>query len=169
MYKRLFKRLIDIVLSSMAIVVLAIPMLVLAAVVKLESPGSVLFWQKRTGIHMSTFMMLKLFTMYATAPANMPTHLLNNPEAYITRRSKWIRKYSLGELPQIWSIFTSRMSIIGPRPALWNQYGLITERDKYGANDVKPGLTDWAQLNGRDELKIEDKACLDGIYTETYP
>lgn len=167
MYTKYIKRLLDIGLSFCAIVVLAIPMLVLAIAIKIDSPGPVLFWQKRVGLHKKTFMMPKLRSMYTTAPANMPTHLLNNPEAYITRTGRWLRKLSLDELPQIWCIFIGEMSIIGPRPALWNQHDLIAERDKYGANGVTPGLTGWAQVNGRDELEIAYKAKLDGIYTES--
>ena len=166
MYQRFIKRFIDIVLSLVGLVVLAIPMLVFALIVKLDSPGPVLFWQKRVGIHKKTFMMPKFRTMYTDTPANMPTHLLSDPQKWITRSGVWFRKLSIDELPQILCIFTGKMSIIGPRPALWNQDDLIEERDKYGANDVRPGLTGWAQINGRDELEIPGKARLDGEYVQ---
>ena len=164
MYQRFVKRFIDIVLSLVGLVVLAIPMLVFSLIVKLDSPGPVLFWQKRVGIHKKTFMMPKFRTMYTDTPANMPTHLLSDPQKWITRSGAWFRKLSIDELPQILCIFTGKMSIIGPRPALWNQDDLIEERDKYGANDVRPGLTGWAQINGRDELEIPVKARLAGEY-----
>lgn len=166
MYQRTIKRLFDIVLSLAGLIVLAIPMLVFALIVKLDSPGPVLFWQKRVGIHKQTFMMPKFRTMYTDTPANMPTHLLSDPQKWITRSGAWFRKLSIDELPQILCIFTGKMSIIGPRPALWNQDDLIEERDKYGANDVRPGLTGWAQINGRDELEIPVKARLDGEYVQ---
>ena len=166
MYQRFVKRFIDIVLSLVGLVVLAIPMLVFALIVKLDSPWPVLFWQKRVGIHKKTFMMPKFRTMYTDTPANMPTHLLSDPQKWITRSGAWFRKLSIDELPQILCIFTGKMSIIGPRPALWNQDDLIEERDKYGANDVRPGLTGWAQINGRDELEIPVKARLDGEYVQ---
>ena len=166
MYQRCVKRIFDIVLSLVGLIVLAIPMLVFALIVKLDSPGPVLFWQKRVGIHKKTFMMPKFRTMYTDTPANMPTHLLSDPQKWITRSGVWFRKLSIDELPQILCIFTGKMSIIGPRPALWNQDDLIEERDKYGANDVRPGLTGWAQINGRDELEIPVKARLDGEYVQ---
>ena len=166
MYQRFIKRLIDIALSLVGLVVLAIPMLVFSLIVKLDSPGPVLFWQKRVGIHKETFMMPKFRTMYTDTPANMPTHLLSDPQKWIIRSGAWFRKLSIDELPQILCIFTGKMSIIGPRPALWNQDDLIEERDKYGANDVRPGLTGWAQINGRDELEIPVKARLDGEYVQ---
>ena len=166
MYQRFIKRFIDIVLSLVGLIVLAIPMLVFALIVKLDSPGPVLFWQKRVGIHKKTFMMPKFRTMYTDTPANMPTHLLSDPQRWITRSGAWFRKLSIDELPQILCIFTGKMSIIGPRPALWNQDDMIEERDKYGANDVRPGLTGWAQINGRDELEIPVKARLDGEYVQ---
>ena len=165
-YPRFVKRGIDIVLSLAGLIVLAIPMLVFSLIVKLDSPGPVLFWQKRVGIHKKTFMMPKFRTMYTDTPANMPTHLLSDPQKWITRSGAWFRKLSIDELPQILCIFTGKMSIIGPRPALWNQDDLIEERDKYGANDVRPGLTGWAQINGRDELEIPVKARLDGEYVQ---
>ena len=166
MYRHVIKRLIDIVLSFLGLVVLAVPMLGFALVVKLDSPGPVLFWQKRVGIYKKTFMMPKFRTMYTDTPANMPTHLLSDPQRWITRSGAWFRRLSIDELPQILCILTGKMSIIGPRPALWNQADLIEERDKYGANDVRPGLTGWAQINGRDELEIPVKARLDGEYVQ---
>lgn len=166
MYRHVIKRLIDVVLSFLGLVVLAIPMLAFALVVKLDSPGPVLFWQKRVGIYKKTFMMPKFRTMYTDTPANMPTHLLSDPQRWITRSGAWFRRLSIDELPQILCILTGKMSIIGPRPALWNQADLIEERDKYGANDVRPGLTGWAQINGRDELEIPVKARLDGEYVQ---
>ena len=166
MYKLFFKRFLDIALSLCGLIVLALPMLFFAVLVKLDSPGPVLFWQKRVGIHKTTFMMPKFRTMRTDTPANMPTHLLADPEKWITRTGSWFRRLSIDELPQILCIITGKMSIIGPRPALWNQTDLIMERDKYGANDVRPGLTGWAQINGRDELDIPVKARLDGEYVE---
>ena len=166
MYRKFFKRLIDLVLSALALVILAIPMLVFALLIKLDSKGPVLFWQKRVGRHKETFMMPKFRSMYTETPAEMPTHLLDDPDRWITPVGRIYRKLSIDELPQIWSIFTGKMSIIGPRPALWNQFDLVDERDKYGANDVRPGLTGWAQINGRDELEIPVKAKLDGEYVE---
>ena len=164
MYKHFFKRLIDIVLSFIAIIVLALPMLVFAFIIKAEDRGPVFFRQKRIGIHKTQFGLLKFRSMKMSTPHDMPTHMLENPEQYILRCGRWMRKMSIDELPQIFNIFTGKMSIIGPRPALWNQDDLIAERDKYGANDVKPGLTGWAQINGRDELEIPAKAKLDGEY-----
>ena len=166
MYKKFGKRLIDIVLSFTGLVVLAIPMVIFAIIVKLDSKGPILFWQKRVGLHKKTFMMPKFRSMYTETPSDMPTHLLNDPSRWITPVGKVYRKLSIDELPQIWCILTGKMSIIGPRPALWNQFDLIEERDKYGANDVRPGLTGWAQINGRDELEIPVKAKLDGEYVE---
>lgn len=166
MYQRLIKRLLDVVLSLAGLVVLAIPMLLFALMVKLDSPGPALFWQKRVGIHKKTFMMPKFRTMYTSTPANMPTHLLSDPQKWITRSGAWFRRLSIDELPQILCILTGNMSIIGPRPALWNQSDLIAERDKYNANEVRPGLTGWAQINGRDELEIPVKARLDGEYVQ---
>ena len=166
MYQKYIKRLIDIILSACGIIVLAIPMLLIALAVKLDSKGPVLFWQKRIGIHKSTYPMPKFRSMYTTAPANMPTHMLTSPDQWITPVGKILRKTSLDELPQLFSIFRGHMSIVGPRPALWNQDDLIAERDKYGANDVRPGLTGWAQVNGRDELPIDVKARFDGEYVK---
>ena len=165
-YRKFFKRLIDLVLSALALVILAIPMLVFAFLIKLDSKGPVLFWQKRVGLHKENFMMPKFRSMYIDTPAEVPTHLLNDPDHWITPVGRIYRKLSIDELPQFWSIFIGKMSIIGPRPALWNQFDLVAERDKYGANDVRPGLTGWAQINGRDELAIPVKAKLDGEYVE---
>ena len=166
MYKGFIKRLLDLVLSAVGIVVLAIPMLILVLAIKLDSPGPVLFKQKRVGIHKTHFHILKFRTMRIDTPRDTPTHMLENPEQWITKVGAFLRKTSLDELPQIFNIFIGQMSIIGPRPALWNQYDLLEERDKYGANDVLPGLTGWAQINGRDELEIPVKAKLDGEYVE---
>ena len=166
MYRKFLKRFFDIILSFIGLAVLAIPMIILALIVKLDSKGPVLFWQKRVGLHKETFMMPKFRSMYTETPAEMPTHLLNDPQRWITPVGKIYRKLSLDELPQILCILTGKMSIIGPRPALWNQFDLIEERDKYGANDVRPGLTGWAQINGRDELEIPVKAKLDGEYVQ---
>lgn len=166
MYKNFFKRAIDLVLSFLAIIVLALPMLLIALIIKIDDPGPVFFKQKRVGKNKTYFNLLKYRSMKMSTPHDTPTHLLENPEQYITKVGRFLRKSSLDELPQIYNIFVGKMSIIGPRPALWNQDDLIAERDKYGANDVKPGLTGWAQINGRDELEIPVKARLDGEYVE---
>jgi len=158
------KRLIDIVLSTIGLIVLSPIFLILVLSIKIDSPGSVLFKQKRVGIHKSHFNILKFRTMRIDTPQDTPTHMLKNPEQWITKVGKFLRKTSLDELPQIINILNGEMSIIGPRPALWNQYDLIEERDKYNANDIPVGLTGWAQINGRDELPIEKKAKLDGDY-----
>lgn len=160
------KRFIDIILSLIGLVVLSPVFLILIVLIKIDSRGPILFKQKRIGIHKRHFSILKFRTMRIDTPKDTPTHLLENPEQWITKVGKFLRKTSLDELPQIWNIFIGQMSIIGPRPALWNQYDLIEERDTYGANDVPPGLTGWAQINGRDELPIEVKAKLDGEYVE---
>ena len=165
MYQKV-KRLLDIILSLLGLIILLPVFIIIMIAIKLDSKGPVFFKQKRVGIHKSHFYILKFRTMKVDAPKDTPTHLLENPEQYITRVGKFLRKTSLDELPQIWNIFVGDMSIIGPRPALWNQYDLIAERDKYGANDILPGLTGWAQINGRDELPIEVKAKLDGEYVE---
>ena len=165
MYMKI-KRLIDIYLSFIALIVLSPIFLILVIAIKLDSRGPVLFKQKRVGLHKTHFNILKFRTMRIDTPRDTPTHLLGNPDKYITKVGRFLRKTSLDELPQIWNIFVGQMSIIGPRPALWNQYDLIAERDKYGANDVPPGLTGWAQINGRDELPIEVKSKLDGEYVE---
>ena len=164
MYQKVFKRLIDLILSACGILALAPVLLLLVIAIKLDSPGPVFFKQKRVGIHKSHFNILKFRTMRIDTPKDTPTHLLENPQQWITKVGGFLRKTSLDELPQIFNIFVGEMSIIGPRPALWNQFDLIAERDKYGANDVLPGLTGWAQINGRDELPIDVKARLDGEY-----
>lgn len=165
MYK-FFKRTLDIVLSFLGMIVLSPFFLLLVLAIKLDSKGPVLFKQKRIGLHKKHFYILKFRTMRIDTPKDTPTHLLENPEQWITKVGKFLRKTSLDELPQIWNIFVGDMSIIGPRPALWNQYDLIEERDRYGANDVLPGLTGWAQIHGRDELPIAKKAELDGYYVQ---
>ncbi len=166
MYKKLFKRLIDIFLSFWGIVILSLPMLVIAIAIKVDSKGPVFFKQKRVGKGKEHFNILKFRTMRTDTPHDAPTHELNDPKRWITKVGGFLRKTSLDELPQLFNIFAGSMSVIGPRPALWNQYDLIEERDKYGANDVRPGLTGWAQINGRDELEIPVKAKLDGEYIE---
>lgn len=163
MYLRI-KRLIDIFLALIGMIILSPVFIILIIAIKLDSKGPVLFKQKRVGINKTHFNILKFRTMKIDTPKDTPTHLLSDPNQYITRVGKFLRKTSLDELPQIWNIFRGDMSIIGPRPALWNQYDLIAERDKYNANDVLPGLTGWAQINGRDELPIPVKAKLDGEY-----
>ena len=166
MYQKYAKRLIDLLLSACAIVVLSPVYLLICIAIVADDPGPVFFRQKRVGIHKTHFLILKFRTMKVSTPKDVPTHLLENPEQYITRVGKFLRKTSLDELPQIFQIFTGKMAVIGPRPALWNQFDLIAERDKYGANDVRPGLTGWAQINGRDELPIDVKAKLDGEYAQ---
>lgn len=160
------KRLIDIVASLLGCIILSPLFLILCIAIKIDSKGPILFKQKRVGIHKTYFNILKFRTMRIDTPKDMPTHMLTNPEQYITKVGKFLRKSSLDELPQIINILKGDMSIIGPRPALWNQDDLIAERDKYGANDVMPGLTGWAQINGRDELEIPVKAALDGEYVK---
>lgn len=168
MYKHVIKRLIDLILSSVAIIVLALPMLIIAIAIKIDDPGPVLFKQKRVGKkkngEITYFTIWKFRSMKMSTPHDTPTHLLENPEQYITRVGRFIRKTSLDELPQIYQVFTAKLSAIGPRPALWSQDNLVAEREKYGANDIKPGITGWAQINGRDELEIDVKAKLDGEY-----
>lgn len=166
MYKHFFKRVIDIVLSFLGITVLGIPMLIVALIIKINDPGPALFKQKRVGLHKKYFFLLKFRSMKLSTPHDVPTHQLENPEQYLLACGRTIRKLSIDELPQLFNILKGDMSIVGPRPALWNQYDLIEERDKYGANDVKPGLTGWAQINGRDELEITQKAKLDSEYAE---
>lgn len=165
-YKKYIKRIIDILLSFGGLVVLSPVYLVVALAIKIDDPGPVLFTQKRVGQNKEFFKLHKFRSMKMCTPHDVPTHMLENPEQYITKVGKFLRKYSLDELPQIWDIFIGNMSIIGPRPGLWNQDLLTSERDKYGANDVKPGLTGWAQINGRDELEISVKAKLDGEYVK---
>ena len=160
------KRLIDLVLSVCGLIVLSPLLIAIVIAIKLDSKGPVIFKQKRVGKNKTYFNIWKFRTMRTDAPKDMPTHLLSSPDAYITKIGKFLRQTSLDELPQILQIVVGKMSIIGPRPALWNQYDLIEERDKYGANDITPGLTGWAQVNGRDELEIPVKAKLDGEYVE---
>ena len=160
------KRLIDVVLSLLGLMVLLPLFIVITFLIKIDSKGPILFKQRRVGIYKSHFNILKFRTMKIDTPKDMPTHLLTNPEQWITRIGKVLRRSSLDELPQIINIIKGDMSIIGPRPALWNQYDLIDERDLYGANNVPVGLTGWAQINGRDELSIEEKAKLDGEYVK---
>lgn len=163
-YEKYIKRPADIVLSFCGLVILSPLYLVLALAVLIDDPGPVFFTQKRMGKDRSYFFLHKFRTMKMSTPHDMPTHMLVNPDQYITRIGKFLRMSSLDELPQIWDIFRGKMSVIGPRPALWNQADLIFEREKYRANDVTPGLTGWAQINGRDELEIPAKARLDGEY-----
>lgn len=165
MYKHFFKRFIDIVLSFIGGIVLLPIFLIVAIAIIIDDPGPVFFKQKRVGKNKKLFWLHKFRSMKVKTP-DIPTHLLENPEQYITRVGKFLRKTSLDELPQVYDILFNKMSIIGPRPALWNQDDLIAERDKYGANDIKPGLTGWAQINGRDELEIPVKAALDGEYVQ---
>lgn len=162
------KRCLDFLLALLAMILLGWLLIILCIAIKIDDPGPILFKQKRVGIHKKYFHILKFRTMKTSTPKDMPTHMLENPEQYITRVGKFLRKSSLDELPQIFNILAGQMSIVGPRPALWNQYDLIEERDKYGANDVVPGMTGWAQVNGRDELEIPVKAKLDGYYVEHY-
>lgn len=164
MYRSFLKRVLDLLLSGIGILLAGIPMLIVSAVIKAEDPGPAVFRQKRVGIHKTYFTLYKFRSMKMSTPHDVPTHQLENPEQYLLKSGKFIRKYSIDELPQLFNIFKGDMSVIGPRPALWNQDDLIAERDKYGANDVKPGLTGWAQINGRDELEIPVKAKLDGDY-----
>ena len=166
MYKYFFKRFFDIIVSLLAVIILSIPILVIALAIKCDSKGPIFFKQKRIGIHKRHFTILKFRTMRTDTPHDAPTHELSNPKKWITKVGSFLRKTSLDEIPQIFNIFVGHMSIIGPRPALWNQDDLVEERDQYGANDVRPGLTGWAQINGRDELEIPVKAKLDGEYVE---
>ena len=166
MYRCFLKRFLDAILSAFGLLFLSWVFLIIAVLIKLDSPGPVLFKQKRVGINKSHFYMYKFRTMRIDTPKDAPTHLLENPDQYITKIGKFLRKSSLDEIIQVVHIFTGKMSIIGPRPALWNQFDLIEERDKYGANDVRPGLTGWAQVNGRDELPIPVKAKFDGEYVQ---
>lgn len=165
MYTKFIKRLMDIILSGLGLILLALPMLIVAVIIKIEDPGPAVFKQKRVGIHKTYFKLYKFRSMKVATP-DIPTHLMTDPQQYITKVGKLIRKTSIDELPQLWNILKGDMSIIGPRPALWNQDDLVAERDKYGANDVRPGLTGWAQINGRDELEIPVKAKLDGEYVQ---
>lgn len=166
MYKKFFKRLIDIIASALAIIVLAFPMIIVAIAIKVDSKGPVFFKQERVGLNKKNFKIIKFRSMTTDTPKDCPTHLLSKENSHITKVGAFIRKTSLDELPQFFNVFSSKMSIIGPRPALYNQYDLIAERDKYGANNVKPGISGWAQINGRDELPIDIKAKLDGEYVK---
>jgi lipopolysaccharide/colanic/teichoic acid biosynthesis glycosyltransferase len=165
-YEKYVKCAADRILSFGGLVILSPLMGVIAAAIKIEDPGPALFVQKRVGQDKKYFKLHKFRSMKMSTPHDVPTHMLDNPDQYITKIGKFIRKHSLDELPQIWDIFMGNMSVIGPRPALWNQDVLVSERDKCGANDVKPGLTGWAQINGRDELTIAEKTKLDGEYVE---
>jgi len=163
---KIVKRCVDFILSLAGMIILSPIYLLLIIAIKVESKGPILFKQKRVGLHKKHFNIYKFRTMRIDTPKDTPTHLLDNPDQYITKVGKFLRKTSLDELPQIWNIFIGNMSIVGPRPALWNQYDLIEERDKYGANNVPPGLTGWAQINGRDEIPIDVKAKFDGEYVK---
>lgn len=164
MYEKIIKRLFDIVLTFLGIIILAIPMLIVALIIKIDSPGPVFFMQKRVGIHKKTFPIIKFRSMPVTVPHDTPTHQFK-AEDMLSKWQKFMRKASIDEVPQLFCIFCGNMSIVGPRPALWNQDDLVAERDKYGANDIKPGLTGWAQIHGRDEIEIPLKAKYDGEYT----
>ena len=166
MYRNGLKRLLGLLMSMLGIIVLSPVYLVLILAIKMTSPGPIFFKQKRVGIHKTHFQILKFRSMRIDTPKDIPTHMLENPDQYITSVGKFMRKTSLDELPQLFNIVKGDMAVVGPRPALWNQYDLIAERDKYGANDVLPGLTGWAQVNGRDELEIDVKAKYDGQYVE---
>ncbi len=166
MYPKYIKRPLAMLISAVGLICLSWLYLIIIIAIKIDSPGPVLFKQKRVGVHKTHFNILKFRTMRIDTPKDMPTHMLLNPEQFITKVGRFLRRTSLDELPQLINILMGDMAIIGPRPALWNQYDLIEERDKYGANDVRPGLTGWAQIHGRDELEIEDKAGLDGYYVE---
>lgn len=163
---RILKRGLDFIMALCGAIIISPFFLMICIAIKIDSRGPIFFKQKRVGIHKSYFYILKFRTMKIDTPKDIPTHLLENPEQYITRIGKFLRKTSMDELPQIFNILVGHMAFIGPRPALWNQYDLIEEREKYGANDVLPGLTGWAQINGRDELEIPVKAKLDGEYIE---
>ncbi|PIO78243.1 sugar transferase [Streptococcus parauberis] len=162
----IIKRSLSIIVSGIAIIILAPGLLGIAIAIKIDSTGPVLFKQKRVGKDKSHFMIYKFRSMYVDAPADMPTHMLKDPTVMITKVGAFLRKTSLDELPQLFNIFKGEMAIVGPRPALWNQFDLIAERDKYRANDIRPGLTGWAQINGRDELEIKNKSRLDGYYVD---
>lgn len=165
-YEKYIKRVLDIILSFGGLVILSPVFLAIFIAIKIDDPGPVLFTQKRVGKNKEFFKLHKFRSMKMSTPHDKPTHMLENPEQYIIKVGKFLRAHSLDELPQIWDIFIGNMSVIGPRPGLWNQDLLTAERDKYGANDVRPGLTGWAQINGRDELEISEKAKLDGEYVE---
>lgn len=166
MYKKYVKRLIDIILSLAGLLLASWLYLILFIAIKIDDPGPAFFGQKRVGKGKTFFTLWKFRSMKMSTPHDTPTHLLPDPQKFITRTGRFLRKSSLDEIPQLWNILMGNMSVVGPRPALWNQDDLIAERDKYGANDVRPGLTGWAQINGRDELEIDVKAKLDGDYTQ---
>lgn len=166
MYRNYIKRLLAIILSLGGMICLSWLFLILSVAIKLDSPGPVFFRQKRVGKNKKHFQILKFRTMRIDTPHDMPTHLLRDPDQYITRVGRFLRRTSLDELPQLWNIFVGDMAVIGPRPALWNQHDLLDARDQYGANDLRPGLTGWAQIHGRDELEIPEKARLDGYYAQ---
>lgn len=166
LYEKGVKRVLDVVLSGLGLIVLSPIFLGTMIAIKIDDPGPVLFTQKRVGKNKKYFKLHKFRSMKMSTPHDVPTHMLDNPDQYITRVGRFMRRTSIDELPQVWDIFVGNMSLIGPRPALWNQDVLVAERDKYNANDVKPGLTGWAQINGRDELEIQDKAKLDGDYVK---
>ncbi len=164
-YEKFFKRMLDVILSFGGLLILSPIFLILSLWIVIDDPGPIFFTQKRIGKNKQYFKLHKFRSMKMSTPHDKPTHMLENPEQYITKSGKFIRAHSLDELPQIWDIFIGNMSVIGPRPGLWNQDLLTAERDKYGANDITPGLTGWAQINGRDELEISVKAKLDGEYS----
>ena len=166
MYCKVIKPILDTMLSLIGLILFSWLFLLIVIAIEIDDPGHVFFTQERIGIHKRHFKLYKFRSMKMSTPHDVPTHLLENSDQYITRIGSFIRKTSLDEIPQLINILKQDMSIIGPRPALWNQYDLIEERDKYGANDVKPGLSGWAQINGRDELEIADKARLDGEYVK---
>ena len=166
MYQRYGKRCLDVILSLIALIVLSPLFLLIALAIRLDSPGGVIFSQKRVGMHKKLFSIYKFRTMRSDTPHDVPTNDLAGSTSYITPVGRFLRMTSLDELPQLWNILVGDMAVIGPRPALWNQYDLLAQRDKYGANDVRPGLTGWAQIHGRDELEIDEKAKLDGYYVE---
>lgn len=165
---RTVKNILDFIISLLALIILAIPMGILALCIKIDDPGPVFFTQKRIGKDQTTFSILKFRTMRMDTPRDVPTHLLEDPQRYITRVGRFLRRTSMDELPQLINILLGHMSLVGPRPALWNQFDLIEEREKYGVHQVRPGLTGWAQVNGRDELEIPVKARLDGEYIEKF-
>ena len=166
MYKKFIKRFLDIVLSSAVLLIFAVPMVIFAIIIKLEDHGPVFFMQKRIGIHKKHFMIYKFRTMKTSAPHDLATHLFPDSGRYLLKCGTWMRLYSIDELPQLINILKGDMAIVGPRPALWNQFDLLEERDKYGANDIKPGLTGWAQIQGRDAVPDSEKARLDGEYVK---
>lgn len=165
-YQKRIKKILDKMIALAACIILAPLYIMIGISIKLDSPGSIMFCQKRVGIYKTYFSIYKFRTMRTNAPKECPTHVLSDPQKYITRVGKFLRKTSLDELPQLFNVLQGNMSLVGPRPALWNQFDLINEREKYGANDIMPGITGWAQINGRDEIAIEKKAELDGYYAK---